>query len=148
MASAQRLVYRDQTSKSVPKNTVNTVIAATIILGVIFIAFALFVIYWMYMRSIDRQERRDRERRDRHAQLEMSRQLNPAPARTSQKDRESKSSALVEKDRGFRRSSGWSHGEYKSETILFSLIGIMDQVGLKGIRRWVLRTRNPNFPPG
>lgn len=141
-ASVKGLVRRDQTSKSVPQNTVNTVIAVTIILGVLFIAFALFVIYWMYMRSIDRKERRDRARRT-HAQLEMSRKQKSPPSETSQNDRRSRGDALVEKDRRPRRGNGRSRGKCKSVIMLFPLINITDQGGLKGIRRWTLRTRNP-----
>ena len=121
MASVHGLVHRDQTSKSVPKSTVNTVIAVTIILGVIFIAFALFVIYWMYMRSIDRHERRVRERRKYRAQLEMSRKLDSSPSGTLQKDRRSKDGALVDKDRQRSRGSGWSHGKLQiCDNIIFA----------------------------
>lgn len=35
---------------------VNTIIAVTVVLGVVFIAFALFVIYWLYMRKLDKEE--------------------------------------------------------------------------------------------
>lgn len=57
-----RLVPRDQSEKSVPMVSINTIIALTVILGVLFIAFALAWIYWLYMRKIDRKARLDRER--------------------------------------------------------------------------------------
>ena len=72
-------------SKAVSKDTVNTVIAVTIILGVIFIAFALFVIYWMYMRSIDRKERKEQIITERLARSDGDRRSKGEHSKASEK---------------------------------------------------------------
>lgn len=46
------LVPASQPQVAVDNASINTIIALTVIFGVIFVAFALFVIYWLYMRRL------------------------------------------------------------------------------------------------
>lgn len=51
------LVAASQPQVAVDSASINTIIALTVIFGVVFVAFALFVIYWLYMRRLIRIER-------------------------------------------------------------------------------------------
>ena len=75
-----RLVSRSVSQKAVPNGTVNTIIAVTVIFGVLFIAFALTVIYWRYMAKIDREDR------ERHARIELCRVKKMATSKSSSKE--------------------------------------------------------------
>lgn len=51
------LVAASQPRVAVDSASINTIIALTVIFGVVFVAFALFVIYWLYMRRLIQIER-------------------------------------------------------------------------------------------
>ena len=51
------LVAASQPQAAVGSASINTIIALTVIFGVVFVAFALFVIYWLYMRRLIQLER-------------------------------------------------------------------------------------------
>ena len=51
------LVAASQPQDAVTSASINTIIALTVMFGVVFIGFALFVIYWLYMRRLMQHER-------------------------------------------------------------------------------------------
>lgn len=59
------LVAASQPQAPVDSASINTIIALTVIFGVVFIAFALFVIYWLYMRRLIQIERDRADAEDR-----------------------------------------------------------------------------------
>lgn len=69
-----KLEARSQSQKAVPNGTI---IAVTVILGVLFIAFALTVIYWRYMAKLDKEERKT------HARIELDRRAKTTESPSS-----------------------------------------------------------------
>ncbi|KAA6414022.1 MAG: hypothetical protein FRX48_02384 [Lasallia pustulata] len=55
--SDSSLVPASQPQAAVDSASINTIIALTVVFGLVFVAFALFVIYWLYMRRLIQLER-------------------------------------------------------------------------------------------
>ena len=131
--AVSELTRRSQSQKAVSSGTINTVIAITVILGVIFIAFALTVIYWRYMAKIDREER------ENHARMELSRRAKKLEPPNPDSERRQRIAGQLRP----RGGNGRSRGKYQQIGGRgFWLIGRSLQAHPKATRRLGCRSRS------